>query len=1060
MKKIASVFILLLALTQAFGFVNDGPVSPYSESFDGAGDPSGSGDAAWYAASNGSIYEDPMVPLGWSLPDLGYIDGAGAYRMTGRGPSDAESNGDWIGRDIGSGSYVETFMFDISSYVPKTAPAGTDSARMLRLFTNNINNHMHLNIISHAQSDNTEGLFVNLYTWDQYTGGDRWMGVMQVHPTNTLAIQIEFDTATKAYLYSAAVDGGAMFPLLNEHAGAETAVGTQLGVGVLLNALPGDPNGMPDADDRWGALKGAANYDVAGVGDSWNIGLLDYSLAYNPDVPFNPCQSQIDMGIDLSADFNGDCYFDFKDIHTFAGWWLAEGCDQADDYCDGTDIQPVQDGNVNFLDFAVTASKVSSSVPVVSNIVPSPGSNLSSLTQIEVTFSEPVESLAAQDLVVESSSATQVTGSGPGPYTFSGYAAPAEGLVNVSLDSGDIKAYDFFHTPFAGDSWDYTIQSDVQLISSTSDSFVIRSGVYTFEYTESDELLFVTRDGQGDLCLATGFARDGMYDFLKAAYVSNVSAVDYTDRIEVNITGSRYWADYVITLNFYKNHPGMMRYRCEVDTLQSKINDDTSNPDWRFYNKNTQQFITGNVSDYTGPYAGGYQWGRRYDALCYFYESDVIQSQVFLKADLTSMDDYYLETGSDPTAVTTANNSEFGVKIPYGQTLTPVQRDYTLYDCYLYLTPDQPANNADAMVRFVDNFGDSYRYMQKPATSEYTDWPTLAIQMAMDVTAAENWGDPWWVNGTSKKFPLPYVDLPHKDNKEIIPNAGMLLPLTQYEQKWGPLPGSIPLIDGKTLMTRLTENMVNFYTPNWLGTGQGVTWNNPGGPGAGDVDAWYYVYPNMQMASFALTGDSTAYNATLGSIGRFVDVGIAINYEYKKQLSVYYKTASGYHENDSNGSFIYHMMQLYQLTGNTYYLSQAMLAAPHVADKGLDLAYEIHMTAASFAGLMWLYDVTGDATYLEYAYTPLANLLFHSWVWENDYGYAIDYRTFWLISATPGNPISAQFEEAEIWRYVYEGYLKGGEDLSPKAQALISEMIKWKMMASKYSLPPFLGVYQ
>jgi len=72
---------------------------------------------------------------------------------------------------------------------------------------------------------------------------------------------------------------------------------------------------------------------------------------------------------------------------------------------------------------------------------------------VKVEFHLPVVGIKAADLTVNGSSAAQVTGSGSGPYTFSGYTVPAEGSVTIALAAGEITR-DGGTGRFAGYSWD------------------------------------------------------------------------------------------------------------------------------------------------------------------------------------------------------------------------------------------------------------------------------------------------------------------------------------------------------------------------------------------------------------------------------------------------------------------------------------------------------------------------------------------------------------------------------------------------------------------------------
>ncbi|MCU0230966.1 MAG: lamin tail domain-containing protein, partial [Acidobacteria bacterium] len=92
------------------------------------------------------------------------------------------------------------------------------------------------------------------------------------------------------------------------------------------------------------------------------------------------------------------------------------------------------------------------SAPVVSGVTPGRGTVAPALTQIEVTFSEPVIGVSADDLTVNAVQATGVTGSGAGPYVFTVADSPAA-RMDVILATGGIQ--NAGGTPFGGDRWIY-----------------------------------------------------------------------------------------------------------------------------------------------------------------------------------------------------------------------------------------------------------------------------------------------------------------------------------------------------------------------------------------------------------------------------------------------------------------------------------------------------------------------------------------------------------------------------------------------------------------------------
>ena len=80
---------------------------------------------------------------------------------------------------------------------------------------------------------------------------------------------------------------------------------------------------------------------------------------------------------------------------------------------------------------------------------------VSNLPAISAEFNEPVIGVKATDFVVNGSPATEVNGTGAGPYVFIGFESPGIGPVNVTFSPGNIT--DRSGNQFEGDSWKYII---------------------------------------------------------------------------------------------------------------------------------------------------------------------------------------------------------------------------------------------------------------------------------------------------------------------------------------------------------------------------------------------------------------------------------------------------------------------------------------------------------------------------------------------------------------------------------------------------------------------------
>jgi hypothetical protein len=80
---------------------------------------------------------------------------------------------------------------------------------------------------------------------------------------------------------------------------------------------------------------------------------------------------------------------------------------------------------------------------------------MSGVEAISAQFSEPVIGIQPSDFRVNGSPATQVSGTGAGPYVFIGFKSPGIGPVNATLAAGNIT--DVAGNPFEGSSWEYIL---------------------------------------------------------------------------------------------------------------------------------------------------------------------------------------------------------------------------------------------------------------------------------------------------------------------------------------------------------------------------------------------------------------------------------------------------------------------------------------------------------------------------------------------------------------------------------------------------------------------------
>ncbi len=112
--------------------------------------------------------------------------------------------------------------------------------------------------------------------------------------------------------------------------------------------------------------------------------------------------------------------------------------------------------------------------PLVSLISPPPGATVRDLTELVVTFSEPVTGVSANDLLINGAPAQAVSGSSAGPYTFQ-FTQPATGVVNVAwVPVHDITDLALPPNNFAGGEWSYVLNPNAVF----ADKIVINEIMY------------------------------------------------------------------------------------------------------------------------------------------------------------------------------------------------------------------------------------------------------------------------------------------------------------------------------------------------------------------------------------------------------------------------------------------------------------------------------------------------------------------------------------------------------------------------------------------------------
>lgn len=420
------------------------------------------------------------------------------------------------------------------------------------------------------------------------------------------------------------------------------------------------------------------------------------------------------------------------------------------------------------------------------------------------------------------------------------------------------------------------------------------------------------------------------------------------------------------------------------------------------------------------------------------YDSQMHLHLLYL-VNLSALDPLYARMPADPQAPVYNSPEGLGFLCPKG--VLPAQVELPLADAFLYIQPEQPLY-AQPTTRYVLMIADVYDRLPQPATT-HTDWACLVAPAAVtDLLRPENW-HPYAGNLYLK----PYV-ADARPSIEFIAGGDVLVPLNDALPILAPEEQPAAL----KLSQQIAQGLDVFHD-----TYVGSIGNNPA-PMASVWDSWYWFNGYINMMNLARQGNTDAQRIVLDSAEKLVQVGRAFHYRFPFMMNIntLQPVRQEFYQGDTTGAYIYLMLGYYELTGDPFYLTEAQKAVTVIASFNFDLSYEMHMSGICLAALAWLAQICEEPAYLELANVPLANILQASWLWENNYGWAREYRTWGGLSPISGSAMITAYEMHNVWRYLQEFYQRAHHELSAPVRKLVAELIKQQMAVGRSLLPPFL----
>jgi len=437
--------------------------------------------------------------------------------------------------------------------------------------------------------------------------------------------------------------------------------------------------------------------------------------------------------------------------------------------------------------------------------------------------------------------------------------------------------------------------------------------------------------------------------------------------------------------------------------------------------------------------------------LAYLSVTKPVEGTILYFQNLTALNEYCQATHSDPSGSVAVQWPEFGFTLPASEQPLSAGKEVVLSDAFLYLSEVIPADEIEASDLFLEAVAQLYRRLPRPDTVYY-DWPKAAERTIKALTDSPDCGriikNCFYLNA--------YADSAEKPPESMVQFA-ILVPLSEY-QTW--LEQTIPLVD------RINQSIPSFYDESKASM---VRWL-PGEPfrkketseeeDANKIDSWYLLHTLMNLGRMAEKGDTVARDLLLRSVDFAIGAAWHFNYNwpvfYDSRTLAVIKAETGEGkggELDVAGLFTHVMLQVYELTRDMRYLTEAERSAERLRGKGFELLYQSNITLMSALTLVKLWKLTGNRLYFDLSRLSIANLVARMWIWDCGFGQGQKRSTFMGVAPLKDTEYLAAYEEAEIFATMLN-YLKELRSEVPEPiRLLFSEYMKYLLHRGRFYFP-------
>lgn len=435
--------------------------------------------------------------------------------------------------------------------------------------------------------------------------------------------------------------------------------------------------------------------------------------------------------------------------------------------------------------------------------------------------------------------------------------------------------------------------------------------------------------------------------------------------------------------------------------------------------------------------------------LIYFTLRQPAFGKVLYLQNLTALNDYFNATGSKPENAVGGEWPDLGYRPPVnpgtGRAVLPAGKRLTLYDTFLSVREYPQAEEADSAWQFLDMLGGLYCALQPPVP-EFRDWHSRAGATLVDLANAADTR----VRHYGHTYFHPYTAAEYPDIMVQLSIASALDDWVRWSGERSPI------------RAQIMAGLEKFYDPKLKSLRRYL-------PNVGEdkdpdaVDSWYLYHPLLNLSNLAVAGDDEARDLFL----RSVDYGIkaARHFEYKwpimykmQDFSIIRAVAEADQrgQTDVGGIYAWVMLQAFELTHETRFLTEAENAIEAAKGMRFDLNYQANLTAWGAAACIRLWRITNRKAYLTQSYVYLASFFHNSQIWKSEIGLSKHWTNFLGVTCLQDAPYMAAYECFDSYA-AFERFLDyGGPDLIPSVKLLVGEYCRHALDRAWFYYPDAL----